>query len=206
MSGLIHSWYPGQNGNTAVAEALFGDLNPSGRLPDTFEKRFDDSPAFGHYPGSSDNGGKVEYKEGIYVGYRWYDKKSIAPRFPFGFGLSYTDFSMQDLKMSKKNDGFVASVDVTNTGKRAGTAVVQLYVKPINSSIDRPVQELKGFARVQLEPGETKTVQLPLNADSFATFDVKTHSWVSPAGQYEIAIGSSSREIHCAQTVKWDKP
>lgn len=203
VSGLMHAWYPGQNGNTAVAEAIFGDLNPSGRLPDTFEKRWEDSPAFGNYPGSSDNGGKVEYKEGIYVGYRYFDKKNVIPRYPFGFGLSYTNFLMHDLKLSKQGPKVELTVDVSNTGKRSGSEVVQVYVRPINSSIDRPVQELKGFARVALEPGETKTVSVPLNAGSFATYDIKTHSWSSPEGQYEIAIGSSSRDIHCSQTLKW---
>ncbi len=204
VSGLIHAWYPGQNGNTAVAEAIFGDLNPSGRLPDTFEKRWEDSPAFGNYPGSADNGGKVEYKEGIYVGYRWYDKKNIAPRYPFGFGLSYTNYSMQNLKLEKQGNNFIASVDVTNTGRKNGTEVVQLYVRPLATQLDRPVQELKGFSRVSLEPGETKTVSMTLTPEAFATYDIKAHSWVTPAGQYEIAIGSSSRDIHCSQTVKVD--
>jgi beta-glucosidase len=204
VAALFHAWYPGQNGNQAVAEALFGDLNPSGKLPDTFEKRFEDSPAFGNYPGAGDNGGKVEYKEGIYVGYRWFDKKNITPRFPFGYGLSYTSFLMHDLVLEKKDGSLEAKVEVTNTGKRAGTEVVQLYVRPLEPSCDRPVQELKGILRVELNSGETKTVTLPLKAGSFATYDAKAHEWISPAGQYEIAVGSSSRNIHCSRTIKWD--
>jgi beta-glucosidase len=203
VSGLIHAWYPGQNGNLAVAEAVFGDLNPSGKLPDTFEKRWEDSPAYGNYPGSSDNGGRVEYKEGIYVGYRWFDKKNIIPTFPFGYGLSYTSFLMHDLELKKSGAVVDATVKITNTGKRDGTEVVQVYVRPLNSSIDRPVQELKGFARVALKAGESKSVSIPLNADSFATYDSKAHSWISPDGQYEIAVGSSSRDIHCSQSIRW---
>lgn len=203
VSALIHAWYPGQNGNLAVAEAIFGDLNPSGKLPDTFEKRWEDSPAFGNYPGTSDNGGRVEYKEGIYVGYRWFDKKNIAPTFPFGYGLSYTSFLMHDLDLKKSGTDVETTLKVSNTGKRDGTEVVQVYVRPLNSSIDRPVQELKGFARVSLKAGETKTVSIPLNADAFATYDSKTHAWINPEGQYEIAVGSSSRDIHCSQSIKW---
>ena len=206
VSALLHAWYPGQNGNTAVAEAIFGDLNFSGRLPDTFEKRFEDSPAWGNYPGSPDNGGRVEYKEGIYVGYRWFDKKNIAPRFPFGFGLSYTSFSMHDLKLTKHASSLEARVQVTNTGLRAGTEIVQLYVRPLDSAIDRPVQELKGLSRVELTPGETREVSIPLSADSFATYDMKSHSWISPEGQYEIAVGASSRDILCSQTIEWLNP
>jgi beta-glucosidase len=201
--GLMHAWYPGQNGNTAVAEAIFGDLNPSGRLPDTFEKKWEDSPASGNFPGTADNGGRVDYKEGIYVGYRWFDKQNIAPRYPFGYGLSYTTFSMHDLKLNKQDAKIDATVEVSNTGKRTGAEVVQLYVRPINSSLDRPVQELKGFARVELKPGETKTVSIPLNADSFATYDDKAHAWITPHGHYEIAVGASSRDIHCSQATTW---
>ena len=203
VSGLMHAWYPGQNGNTAVAEAIFGDLNPSGKLPDTFEKRWEDSPAFGNYPGTSDNGGRLEYKEGIYVGYRYYDKKNIAPRYPFGYGLSYTKFAMDDLKVSKNGSDVDVAVNVANTGSRAGTEVVQVYVRPLASLVDRPVQELKGFARVNLNSGEGKTVNIKLNRDAFATYDVRTHSWVVPSGAYEVAVGSSSRDIHCSQTVRW---
>lgn len=204
ISGLIHAWYPGQNGNLAVAEALFGDINPSGKLPDTFEKRFEDSPAFGNYPGTPADGGTLEYKEGIYVGYRWADKKNVAPRFPFGFGLSYTNFSMQNMKVSKAGPSVTATVDVTNAGKRPGAEIVQLYVRPIGSTIDRPVQELKGFSRIELQPGETKTVSIPLGADAFATYDPKAHAWIYPAGQYEIAFGESSRDIRASQTLRWE--
>lgn len=204
VPSLIHAWYPGQNGNTAVAESIFGDLCPSGRLPITFERKWEDAPAFGTYPGDPKNGGAVKYTEGIYVGYRWFDKKNIEPRFPFGYGLSYTTFSMQNLKVERDGDHYNVSVDVKNTGKRAGAAVAQLYVKPLDTStIDRPIQELKGFRRVLLEPGETKSCQLTLDASSFALYDPTKHKWISPEGSYEIAIGSSSRDIHCSKSISW---
>lgn len=204
VPALLHAWYPGQHGYTAVAEAIFGELNPSGRLPDTFERKWEDSPAFSNYPGDSADGGTVKYAEGIYVGYRHYDKKNIEPLYPFGYGLSYTTFAMKNAKLThEKGQPMTASVDVTNTGARPGAEVVQMYVRPIGSTVDRPKQELKGFARVVLAAGETKTVTLPLNAESFAIYDAQAHQWVSPAGKYEIAFGASSRDIHCSQTLDW---
>lgn len=208
VPALIHAWYPGQNGNAAVVEAIFGDLNPSGHLPDSLERKWEDSAAYGNYPGDPADGGTVKYAEGIYVGYRHFDKKNIEPLFPFGYGLSYTTFTMGNMNLhdstaGKANARFSASVDVTNSGSRSGTEVVQLYVRPIDSAIDRPVQELKGFARVSLAPGETKRVSIPLDASSFALYDVKTRRWISPGGQYEIAFGSSSRDIHCSRTLTY---
>lgn len=209
VPAMLHAWYPGQNGYTAVAEAIFGDLNPSGRLPDTFERKWEDSPAFGNYPGDPADGGTVKYAEGIYVGYRHFDKKNIEPLYPFGYGLSYTRFAIKNVKISTPANGgqsLSASVDVTNTGARPGTEVVQMYVRPIASQFDRPLQELKGFTRVALAPGETKTVTLPLSSESFAIYDAKTHAWISPPGQYEVAFGASSRDIHCSQTIDWRPP
>jgi len=194
VPALVDAWYPGQAGGRAIAEVLFGDVNPSGHLPDTFEKDWQDSPAFGHYPGEK----QVDYAEGIYVGYRWYDKKKLEPRFEFGRGLSYTTYEMKDLKLEGSGEAFTASVDVTNTGSRGGAAVAQLYVRPpSDEAVDRPVQELKGFARVELKPGETQRVTIPLNGRSFAHWDMVTHSWQVVPGNYEIAVGRSSRDI-CA--------
>jgi len=198
VPALLWCWYPGQNGNTELAKILFGDTDPSGHLPDTFEKRFEDAPAFGNFPGDEANGGSVNLAEGIYVGYRWYDKKQIAPEFPFGFGLSYTTFALKNFSVRREEPGqdrrFTASVDVTNTGSRKGAEVVQLYVRPFDAS-DRPVQELKGFRRVELSPGETKTVALPLTAEDFALFDEKKSAWDVPPGSYHIAVGTSSRDM-----------
>jgi beta-glucosidase len=212
VPGLICAWYPGQNGNQAVAEILFGDLNPSGHLPDTFEKRWEDSPAYGNYPGDRKNGGTVKYEEAIYSGYRWYDKKNISPRFPFGYGLSYTTFSVQNLSTvstqginvnNGRDSTITVTADVTNTGKRKGDCVVQLYVRPMDESIDRPVQELKGFSRVSLEPNQSKKITLQLNRDAFGTYDEHKHNWIHPAGRYEIALGLSSREIQASKTVSF---
>jgi beta-glucosidase len=204
IPALLDAWFPGQGGGQAIAEILFGDINPSGHLPDTFESDWPDSPAFGHYPGPK---GKVEYSEGIYVGYRWYDKKKIEPRFPFGLGLSYTTFALGNLKVETAGSGdartFIASVDVTNTGSRAGAEVVQLYVRPPQSDVDRPVQELKAFNRIQLAPGATDRVRLPLDFRSFAYWDVASHDWKVIPGQYEIAVGDSSRNILRTAKITW---
>jgi beta-glucosidase len=201
VPALIDAWYPGQAGGKAIAEILFGDTNPSGHLPDTFEKDWPDSPAYGHYPG---DGKKVEYAEGIYVGYRWYDKKQIQPRFPFGYGLSYTTFDLKNLKPTTQDGQPGYTIDVTNTGTRAGATVAQLYIRPKGPQpIDRPTQELKGFARVVLQPGETKTVSFPLNARSFSYWDVTTHNWKSVPGVYEIAVGLCSRDTAQTTTIDW---
>ena len=202
VPALVDGWFPGQAGGRAIAEVLLGDINPSGHLPDTFEKDWPDSPAFGNYPGKT----QVDYTEGLYVGYRWYDKKKIEPRFPFGFGLSYTTFELKNLKVSPGvGDGnFVATVDVTNTGSHAGGVVAQLYVRPpADETVDRPMQELKGFARVELKPGETQSVAIPLGMRAFAHWDVGTHGWQVVPGTYEIAVGQSSRDISLTAPIQW---
>jgi beta-glucosidase len=211
VRGLMYAWYPGQNGNLAVAQALFGDLNPSGHLPDSFEKRWEDSPAYGNYPGDLTNGGTIKYTEGIYTGYRWYDKKSIAPRFPFGYGLSYTTFNVGSMKMepiqgeskAKSDAKITINAKVTNTGARAGSCVVQLYVRPPKQSkIDRPIQELKEFARVDdMKPGESRDINFTLTRHAFGTYDEQKHEWIYPPGDYEIALGTSSRDINCKNIV-----
>ncbi len=207
VPALLWAWYPGQNGNTALAKIIFGDINPSGHLPDTFEKQFADSPAYGNFPGDQANGGTVRLDEGIYVGYRWYDKKAIAPEFPFGFGLSYSTFDLKNAVVKTEGAGddrkLTVSVDVTNTGTRDGGEIVQLYVRPVASTLDRPVQELKGFTRVELKAGETKTVTLPLAARDFATYDETSNAWITPPGKYEIALGRSSRDIVQTVPLTW---
>ena len=198
VPALMDAWYPGQEGGRAIAEVLFGDVNPSGHLPDTFEKDWTDSPAYGHYPG----GKQVEYPEGIYIGYRWYDKKQIVPRFPFGHGLSYTSFDMKNLKVDGHDQTFTATVEVSNTGAKAGATVAQLYViPPANGRLDRPMQELKGFSRVDLKPGDTRAVTLSLDARSFADWDVASHAWKVEPGEYKIAVGRSSRDICATATI-----
>lgn len=207
IPALFWSWYPGQNGNTALAQIIFGDINPSGHLPDTFEKKFEDAPAFANFPGDSANGGTVHLDEGIYVGYRWFDKKNIEPAFPFGFGLSYSTFDLKGVHVESEGRGddrrFTVSVQVINTGSRDGDAIVQLYVRPVNSSIDRPMQELKGFVRVTLKAGETQTVTLPLTRKDFATYDETSSSWIVPPGAYQLALGRSSRDIAQTAQITW---
>ncbi|HEX4759137.1 MAG TPA: glycoside hydrolase family 3 C-terminal domain-containing protein [Terracidiphilus sp.] len=194
---LLDMWFGGQEGGHALAAILFGDANPSGKLPVTFPKRWEDSPAYGHYPGENL---KVDYAEGIYVGYRYYDTKNIEPQFPFGFGLSYTTFSYSDLKLNKiefagNNPQWNYTINVRNTGSRTGAEVVQLYVHDGHAKIDRPEHELKAFSRVELQPGETKTVQLKLNRASLSYWDPKTKSWTAAPGTFEVQVGSSSRDI-----------
>jgi beta-glucosidase len=196
---LLDAFYPGQAGGRAIGEIVFGDVNPSGRLPDTFEKDWADAPAFGNYPGKD---GVVNYAEGIYVGYRWFDTKKIEPRFCFGAGLSYTSFSMDQLKIEKTgSNSYGVTVRVSNTGKREGATVAQVYVRPKDAPVDRPFQELKGFSRVELGAGEIKTVTIPLDRRAMAYWDVENHRWKVAAGEYEIAVGFSSREIVGSGTV-----
>jgi beta-glucosidase len=196
VPAVVEAWLPGQEGGTALAAILFGDVNPSGKLPDTLAARREDYPDFGNYPGANH---QVNYAEGIYVGYRHFDQAAIAPLFPFGYGLSYTTFGYDNLKLSQNklsSDGSVtASVDITNTGKRAGEEVVELYIHEPRPQIDRPVRELKGFAKVALKPGETRTVQFTLQPRALAYFDTPGHQWKANAGDYEIQIGASSRDL-----------
>ena len=207
VAAVVQAWYPGQECGHAIADVLFGDVNPSGRLPQTFPKRLEDNPAYINYPGEN---GRVHYGEGIFVGYRYYDKKKIEPLFPFGYGLSYTTFAYRNLRLSASDtstglsarvdadEGLRVSVDVQNTGARAGQEVVQLYVRDLESSLMRPEKELKAFAKVNLEPGQTKTVTLTLNRESLAYYDDGEQQWVAEAGEFEVLVGSSSRDIRAS--------
>jgi beta-glucosidase len=194
---VLQAWYPGQSVGQAVAEILFGDVNPSGKLPATFEKKFEDNPSTPYYHLRVEN--KSPYTEGIFVGYRGYDENEVEPEFCFGHGLSYTEFKYGKPQVTPAEipaDGKVTvSVDVKNTGNRAGDEVVQLYVHDRESSVPQPPKELKGFLRVVLDPGETKTVTLTLSAQQLAFWDVKTHGFVVEPGAYDLLVGSSSRDI-----------
>jgi beta-glucosidase len=197
---LLDMWYGGQEGGHALASILFGDANPSGKLPVTMPKRFEQSPAFGHYPGENL---EVDYAEGIYVGYRYFDTKNVEPAFPFGFGLSYTKFGYSDLKVvhvmrwagTRKTQGDVVTLNVKNTGSRDGAEVVQLYVHDGHSKIDRPVHELKGFERVELKAGESKKVQFDLDRMALSYWSPEKKDWVADPGTFEVQVGSSSRDI-----------
>ena len=195
VPGLVEAWYAGQETGNAVADILFGDVNPSGKLPDTLAVRREDYSDWGNYPG---NGTVVNYAEGIYVGYRHFDKAKIAPLFPFGFGLSYTTFGYSGLAVPNTlARGQTATVRVTvqNNGKRAGDEVAQLYVRPLNSKVAGPVRELKGFGRVSLQPGQKAVVSFPLDMRAFSYWDVNMHTWRADPGFYAIEVGSSSRDL-----------
>lgn len=196
VAAVVQAWYPGEEVGNAIADVLFGVVPPSGRLPQTFPVRIEDNPAYINYPGEN---GKVHYGEGIFVGYRYYDKKKVEPLFPFGFGLSYTTFAYTNLRLSaaqiKPDEMLKVMVDVTNTGKREGQEVVQVYVRDERSALMRPEKELKAFAKVNLKPGETQTVTLTLNRESLAYYDDLKGAWVAEAGEFVVLVGASSRDI-----------
>jgi len=201
VAAVVQAWYPGQECGNAIADVLFGDTTPSGKLPQTFPVRLEDNPAYLDFPGEN---GKVYYGEGLFVGYRYYDKKKIAPLFPFGFGLSYTTFSYSSLRLGAQQIGpdetLPVAIDITNTGLRTGKEIVQVYVRDVKASLQRPEKELKAFTKVQLEPGERKTVKLSLARDALAYYDDLAHEWVAEAGEFEILVGASSQDIRATAT------
>jgi len=190
VSGLIEAGFPGEAGGAALASILFGDVDPSGKLTDTVGAARTDYSDYGNYPGTN---GTVHYREGIYVGYRHFDKSRILPVYPFGYGLSYTTFKYANVKLSNPNwDGrsnLTATVDITNTGTRSGAEVAELYMHPLQPKIDRPVRELKGFEKVFLEPGQTKTATFALTGRDFCYCDVPGKQWKADAGPYSVEIG-----------------
>jgi beta-glucosidase len=195
VAGVVQMWYDSQEQGNALADVLFGDVTPSGKLPTTFPVRLQDNPSYLNFPGEN---GKVFYGEGLFVGYRYYDKKEIAPLFPFGYGLSYTTFEYSNLQVAetfKVEDGLVVSVKIKNTGKRAGKEIVQVYVRDVRSSLVRPEKELKAFAKVELQPGASQTVNLHLDQEAFWFYDPARGGWVTEPGEFEILVGASSRDI-----------
>jgi beta-glucosidase len=198
VPAVLLSWYSGMEGGNAIARVLFGDVNPSGKLPCTFPKKLEDSPAHAlkAFPGS---GGVVKYEEGLLVGYRWFDTKTIEPLFPFGYGLSYTSFKYSDLKItdatSVDGSGAVIEFELANTGAREGAEVAQVYVQDVQSTLPRPLKELKGFKKVSLKPGAREKVSIALDRNAFAYFDPARPGWVAEAGEFKILAGSSSRDI-----------
>jgi beta-glucosidase len=194
---IVQAWYPGMEGGTAMAKILFGETNPSGKLPMTFPKKLQDSPAHanGSYPGDKNNNWKAEYKEGILVGYRYFDTKKVAPLFPFGHGLSYTTFTLENLSVTKADKGATLKLTVKNTGAIAGAEVVQVYVKDDESSVEKADKELKSFEKVFLQPGESKEIQFTLGEDAFQYYDETKKGWAVEAGKYSILVGTSSRDI-----------
>jgi beta-glucosidase len=196
VSAVLYAWYGGQELGNAVGDLLFGVVDPSGKLPVTFPRRIEDSTAHGNYPGQAL---RVRYAEGIYVGYRGFDRKKLEPLFPFGHGLSYTKFEYRGLKLDRANpkvgDHVSLSLEVKNVGSRAGTDVVQLYLRDAESSVDRPEKELKGFRRVFLQPGQTQQVTFTLDRAAMSFFDPKEQAWVVEPGMFEVLVGASSRDI-----------
>ncbi|PFE01324.1 glycosyl hydrolase [Bacillus cereus] len=196
VKGILEGYLGGQALGGAIADLLFGDANPSGKLAETFPKVLSDNPSYLNFPGEGDI---VEYKEGVFVGYRYYDTKNIEPLFPFGFGLSYTKFEYGNLSINKKEikdtETVSVSVNVKNTGNAVGKEIVQLYIKDVESSVIRPEKELKGFEKVELQPGEEKTVTFTLAKRAFAYYNVELKDWYVETGEFEILVGKSSKEI-----------
>ena len=193
VPAVLEAWYPGMEGGNAIASILFGDVNPSGKLPITFPKKLDDSP------GQIIKDLDVPYKEGIFVGYRWFDTKEIEPLFPFGHGQSYTSFKYDNLQLSKDkildDKTLTISIDITNIGNRSGTEIVQMYVQDIECSVERPLKELRGFQKVMLNPGEIKSVSFEIGIPDLSFFDEKENLWKAEKGMFNLLIGSSSRDI-----------
>lgn len=214
-AAIVYGWYPGQTGNVAMAEILSGKINPSGKLPISIEKRFEDMPGHDYLPKGEDVTNQtsenehpvydVHYNEGVFVGYRWNDSKKIEPLFPFGYGLSYTSFSYSNLNVTPgtftATDSVTVSFNVKNTGKVAGAEVAQVYISDPQASVPRPEKELKGFSKVFLEPGESKRVEIVLNKRSFAFWDVATKDWKAEPGTYKILVGQSSRGIRLSTVI-----
>ncbi|MGE5395082.1 MAG: glycoside hydrolase family 3 C-terminal domain-containing protein [Candidatus Saccharibacteria bacterium] len=203
VKGLLYAFYPGQEGGTALSEILFGIVNPSGKLPATFEKKWADNPVYKSY---SNNGtGHIKYTEGLMMGYRGYDIKSVDPMYPFGFGLSYTSFEYSNIQITKDTIGGALHVyvqfDVKNTGRVEGAESSQIYVGADASLVSRPVKELKGFSKVNLQPGEKQNVRVELNKEAFAYFSVSKNTFVVDKGIYTISIGSSSKDIRLKDKV-----
>ncbi|HYI34229.1 MAG TPA: glycoside hydrolase family 3 C-terminal domain-containing protein, partial [Glaciibacter sp.] len=202
VPAILETWLLGQAGGTAVADVLYGAVNPSGKLAETIPLRLERTPAFGNFPGEF---GHVRYGEGLLVGYRWYDAKDLDVRYPFGHGLSYTTFEIGDAAASVQSDGDVlVTVPVTNTGSVAGREVVQVYTSLPGSKVQRPPRELKAFASVPLEPGETTEVSLTVRRADLAYWDVRVDDWVVEGGRYVVEVGASSRDLRSMAAVNVD--
>ncbi|MBN1219868.1 MAG: glycoside hydrolase family 3 C-terminal domain-containing protein [Anaerolineae bacterium] len=202
VAAVLESWMMGQGGGSAIADILFGRANPCGKLAETFPLKLADTPAHINWPGEA---GRVRYGEGLFIGYRYYDAKKMPVLFPFGYGLSYTTFAYSNAKTSaqtfKDADGVTVTVDVTNTGDVAGKEIVQVYVHDQQSTLVRPQKELKGFAKVELQPGETKTISIPLDFRAFAYYHPKYKAWITEAGEFDILIAASAADIRQILTV-----
>ncbi|MFT3892825.1 MAG: glycoside hydrolase family 3 C-terminal domain-containing protein [Anaerolineales bacterium] len=202
VAAVLEGWMMGQAGGVAIADVLFGRVNPSGKLAETFPIKLSDTPSHINWPGGA---GEVHYGEGLFIGYRYYDAKEMPVLFPFGYGLSYTTFQYSNAKVSVNNfkdvDGLTVTVDVTNTGKFAGKETVQVYVHDQKSGLIRPEKELKGFAKVELQPGETKSVSIALDFRAFAYYHSEYKQWITEDGEFDILVAASAADIRETLTV-----
>ncbi len=203
VKGILCMYLGGQEVGRATVELLYGEKNPSGKLAETWPIRLEDTPSFLNFPGTD---GQVNYREDIYIGYRYYDKKNIQVRFPFGHGLSYTTYSYSDLKVSREKltdeDLLEVTCKIKNTGMREGKEAVQLYVRDVKSTVERPVRELKGFQKVFLDPGEEKEIHFILDKRSFAYYETAISDWFVESGEFVIEVGASSRDIRLSKSVQ----
>ena len=196
---IIQSWFGGQEYGNSLADIIFGKVNPSGKLPTTFPKRIEDTPAFGCYPGENS---QMDYEEKLLVGHRWYEKKNIKPLFPFGFGLSYTDFSFSNLEIIKNdNYNIECKFEIKNTGMMDGSEVAQCYVSFSNLTKDEPLKTLQSFKKVFIKKGNTMELKLALNKRSFSYWDIQEKNWIVRPGTYTISIGSSSEQIRLKKDI-----
>jgi beta-glucosidase len=202
VKAVLNMYLPGQAGGGAVADLLFGEVNPSGKLAETYPLRYEDTASARFFPGSRHN---VEYRESIFVGYRYFDTAQQNVLFPFGHGLSYTSFAYQDLTLStsemSEDETLKASITITNTGQRAGAEIVQLYVHDVVASAFKAEKELKGFHKVFLQPGESRTLDFSLSKRDFAHYDATKHEWIVESGTFEILVGASSRDLRLRECV-----
>lgn len=202
VEAVLETWLGGQAGAGGTSDVLFGKVNPSGKLAETFPKKLEDTPAYFNFPGEE---GDVLYGERMFIGYRYYDKKKLEPLFPFGFGLSYTTFEYSDILLSGNNfndtDGLKVKLKIKNSGDIKGKEVVQLYVKDLESTLIRPEKELKKFLKIELEPDEEKEIEFNLTARDFSFYDSKRNMWIAESGDFEIMVGTSSRDIKLSSIV-----
>jgi beta-glucosidase len=198
VSAVLQTWFPGQEAGNAIADVIFGKVNPSGRLPISIPRSLEDSPAYGNFPGDVKNL-QVHYEEGIYIGYRYFDRNPEKVLFPFGFGLSYTEFAITDVKLLhgilSQTQAITVQARVRNIGSVSGHQIVQVYLAPLSTGGYRPQKSLAGFAKVALEPGESKTIEVAVSFEKAAFWDESSSLWTVEKGGYEILVGSSSMDI-----------
>jgi len=203
VPALLHNYYPGQQGSTALAQILLGDRSPEGHLPFSWERTLDQNPASAHYAEEPGDGRVVHYAEGMFLGYRFYTSMNVKPLFPFGFGMSYTKFAFSHLSVDKHSDDDVqVSFDVQNTGSRSGADVAQVYVGDPSAKLKRPLMELKQFSKVRLKAGEKQRVVLHLNKRAFSYYDVDAKNWRIDPGEFEIYVGDSAEAVELKQSLK----